>query len=123
VFINFSNETFSPFGDTFMEHLEGLGIKKLEGTFSKYNLMCKELLELAGFEKVDLIEKKAEYSISNSSEWWRIINGTALSFYIMNFKQDERNHFKKIHLNEIDRMIENGLNTYKFNTTIGIAGK
>jgi len=124
VFINFEDRSFNPYIEEFFKELSKFGdFNKFAASFSEFNQLCVKELEAAKFVKSNIISKKLEYTISDSSEWWTILSGTAFKGILNNLNNKEQEQFKELHLKKVDNMIKNGLKTYQINIMIGIFRK
>lgn len=119
---NFADGSFLPFSTIYMDDLSKIKeIREFAESFTAYNELCVANLKLAGFKQVQCIEKEMSYNIYQPLEWWTVISGSELSHFLMDLSEEKLGLFKNIHLNNIDKLIKEGIKTYKIKIEIIIA--
>jgi len=112
VISTFSDNSFSPLADLFLDRLSkyGLEIPLIPSKQVATKEQCFKLFNNVGLNKINIVEKKLGYFLKSSHEWWSLIQGAAFRGLVNRLSQKDSALFKEEHLAEVESLgTENGI--------------
>ena len=114
VFTSFESNAFQPMLDDFVARLEAYGVSVGDLPFAARRIAsldhCRQLLREAGLAEVAAEGVAIGYHLSDETEWWEVVTGTAMRGLLDQLPDDRKSAFRSEHLSWVARQkTENGL--------------
>ena len=118
---SFKEEAFSPMVQLFMSCYESFGreIPPLSWKRLSSSELLEEQFTAAGLKVSSIHHEPLGYTMTNAQMWWDVVWNAGWRGYINQLSDEEQKEFKKIHLEEVSKLI--GEKGVWFNTEVLIA--
>lgn len=123
VISSFTGEAFSPMADVFIKHYEATGreVPPLSWRRLSTNKLIEEQFKAVGITKVEIHHEPLGYQMTSAQMWWDVVWNAGWRSLLNQLSEDEQKVFKKGHMDEIEKLIENEDEGVWFNTEVLIA--
>jgi ubiquinone/menaquinone biosynthesis C-methylase UbiE len=105
LFSSFTETAFQRLGEYFVEDLKQAGVdvdsKPLASARLQNADTCRDLMAASGFANIKQVEVQNGYHLKDEQEWWDAVWGTALRGLVLQLPEQERDAFKRRHLQRI----------------------
>jgi len=107
-FTTFSQQAFSPQADMFKETIETFGVEFSNAGWQRLasENACRELLQPAGFEMVEVDVKQMGYHLNNEQDWWRLIFNSGFRGFLEQLDPAQQAEFRLQHLNQVQSLLD-----------------
>ena len=116
MFTAFGPQAFQPMLELFMRRLEQCGVRlpdkdaPLAGMRLADPERCRDLLNSAGLQQVDVHTEQLGYHLKDEMEWWELVWNSGLREWVERVPPDRRTAFRADHQAEVRSLMgENGL--------------
>lgn len=108
VFTSFSNESFKPMADLFVDQLEAYGVEMKNPPFASQRLadpqICQQLMSSAGLKDISVGIHQVGYHLQCIDDWWAVVWNSGMRGLVKQLKDFQQNDFKAEHLQSVQPM-------------------
>ncbi len=103
IFTSFNSSAFQPMAKTFVEDIEASGVTIVDPGWHRLNneAACREVLEQAGFDNIQLLQEQLGYHLNNEKNWWDIVLNSGMRALLNKLPIDQQKDFQHQHLEKI----------------------
>jgi ubiquinone/menaquinone biosynthesis C-methylase UbiE len=107
-FTTFSQQAFFPQADMFKETIETFGVEFSNAGWQRLATedKCCDLLQLAGFENMQVAVKQMGYYLNNEQEWWELIFNSGFRGYLEQLGPVQQADFRLQHLKQVQDLLD-----------------
>ncbi len=106
-FTTFTRQAFHPQANMFRETIEKFGVEFSEPGWQRLSTEteCRELLQQAGFENVEIAVKQMGYHLANEQDWWELVTNSGFRGYLEQLDAGQQAEFRLQHLAQVRELL------------------